>query len=112
MIVVVFRSKLGPQAGADYSEMAVEMLARAKTMPGFLEFKSFKADDGEKVSLVYWEDEETMRAWRHDVRHREAQRLGRDRWYDAYRIEVAHVERTKQFTRETPSPDPGRPPTI
>jgi heme-degrading monooxygenase HmoA len=107
MIVVVFRSKLGPEAGADYGEMAVEMLARAKTMPGFLEFKSFKAEDGERVSLVYWEDEDTMRAWRNDPRHREAQRLGRERWYDAYRIEVAHVERTKQFTREPAHPAAG-----
>ncbi|HEY6358356.1 MAG TPA: antibiotic biosynthesis monooxygenase [Vicinamibacterales bacterium] len=100
MVVVVFRSRLVADAGADYSEMAAEMLARAKTMPGFLEFKSFKADDGEKVSLVYWQDEETMRVWRHDPRHRDAQHLGRDRWYQSYRIEVAHVDRSKTFDRD------------
>lgn len=97
MIVAVFRSRLSAAAGADYSEMAVEMLARAKTMPGFVEFKSFRADDGEKVSLVYWEDEETLAAWRQDVRHREAQRQGREKWYDSYRIDIAQVIRTKTF---------------
>jgi len=102
MVVVVFRSTLGPHAGADYSEMAAEMLARAKTMPGFVEFKSFKADDGERLSLVYWEDAETLRTWREDVRHREAQRIGRERWYDSFRIDVAHIERSKRFTRDAP----------
>lgn len=102
MVVVVFRSRLGPQAGTDYSEMAAEMLARAKTMPGFVEFKSFKAEDGERLSLVYWQDEETLRAWREDWRHREAQRIGRDRWYDYYQIDVAHIERSRRFTRDTP----------
>lgn len=76
------------------------MLARAKTMPGFIEFKSFKADDGERLSLVYWEDDETLRAWRNDIRHVEAQRAGRDRWYDYYRIDVAHIERSSRFLRE------------
>src|SRR5579872_2977217 len=99
MIMVAFRSRLSAAAGADYSAMAAEMFARAKTMPGFIEFKSFRADDGEKVSLVYWEDEETLRAWRQDERHREAQHLGREKWYDAYRIDVAQVIRSKTFHR-------------
>jgi heme-degrading monooxygenase HmoA len=99
MIVVLFRSRLGPAAGSDYSEMAAEMLERAKTMPGFVEFKTFRHDDGERVSLVYWQDEETMKAWREDSRHRVAQRLGREKWYDAYRIEVAEIRRERTFAR-------------
>ncbi len=47
------------------------MLATAEEMPGFVEFKSFKADDGERVSLVYWQDHETMAAWRNHPRHRD-----------------------------------------
>lgn len=100
MIMVAFRSRLSAAAGQDYGDMGAEMLALAKTMPGFIEFKSFRADDGEKVSLVYWEDEETLRAWRQHVRHREAQHLGREKWYDSYRIDVAQVIRSKTFTRE------------
>ncbi|HVO98590.1 MAG TPA: antibiotic biosynthesis monooxygenase [Bryobacteraceae bacterium] len=99
MVVVVFRSRLSAEAGADYSEMAAEMLATAKEMPGFVEFKSFKADDGERVSLVYWQDQETMAAWRSHPRHRIAQNQGRAKWYSEYRIEVAEVVRGNKFER-------------
>ncbi len=49
MVIVLFRSRLNEAAGADYSAMAEEMLARAKTYPGFIDFKTFKADDGEHL---------------------------------------------------------------
>lgn len=100
MIVVVFRSRLSPEAGDDYSQMAAEMLATAREMPGFVEFKSFKADDGERVSLVYWQDQETMAAWRNHPRHRIAQQNGRSKWYQSYRIEVAEVQRDGRFERQ------------
>ena len=47
MVVVVFRSRLGAEAGTDYSDMASEMVARAKTMPGFLESKWRTSSGGE-----------------------------------------------------------------
>ena len=100
MIVVLFRSRLTAQAGADYSEMAGEMLETAKTMPGFLDFKSFKADDGERISIVWWQDEETMAAWRAHARHLAAQKSGREKWYEYYKIEVAEVVRASAFERQ------------
>jgi heme-degrading monooxygenase HmoA len=99
MVVVVFRSRLSAEAGDDYSDMAVEMLATAQEMPGFVEFKSFKSDDGERVSLVYWQDHETMAAWRNHPRHRVAQSNGRSKWYASYRIEIADIARANKFER-------------
>ena len=99
MIVVLFRSRLTAAAvAAGYSEMADEMEARARTMPGFVDFKSFKADDGERLSIAWWQDEETLTVWREDVRHRVAQRLGRETFYEYFKIEVAHVVRDRVFT--------------
>jgi heme-degrading monooxygenase HmoA len=99
MVIVLFRSRLTDAAGTDYSEMAAEMLARAKTYPGFIDFKSFKADDGERLSVVRWESEELLRPWREDERHRVAQRAGRERWYENYHIEVAELLRSRDFER-------------
>ncbi len=79
--------------------MAAEMLATAQDMPGFVEFKSFKADDGERVSLVYWQDHETMAAWRNHPRHRVAQANGRAKWYSTFRLEVADIARETRFER-------------
>jgi heme-degrading monooxygenase HmoA len=99
MVIVLFRSRLTQAAGADYAAMAEEMVARARTMPGFVEFKHYGADDGERLAVIHWESEETMRAWAADVRHREAQRLGRERWYQWFAIEVAQVVRAYDFER-------------
>jgi heme-degrading monooxygenase HmoA len=99
MVVVVFRSRLSAEAGDDYSEMAAEMLSTAEEMPGFVEFKSFKSDDGERVSLVYWQDHETMAAWRNHPRHRIAQNSGRSKWYASFRLEVADIVRETKFAR-------------
>lgn len=101
MVVVVFRSRLVAEVGDDYSEMAAEMLATAKEMPGFVEFKSFKAEDGERLSLVYWQDHETLAAWRNHPRHRIAQNTGRAKWYANFKLEVADVLRESKFERPT-----------
>jgi len=100
MIVVLFRSKLSASAAADgYAEMAEEMEALARQMPGFVDVKAFKADDGERLTIVWWKDEETLQGWRQQVRHRMAQRLGREKWYEYYKIDVAQVVRQNAFER-------------
>jgi heme-degrading monooxygenase HmoA len=97
MIIVLFRSRLKADAGEDYSQMAGEMYNLAKSMPGFVDFKSYKADDGERISIVKWTDQESMALWRNHPRHQEAQRLGREKWYASYEIEVAEVVRASSF---------------
>jgi len=77
--------------------MATEMLETARGMPGFVDFKSFQAEDGERLSVVWWQDEETMKGWRNHPRHLVAQKAGREQWYERYRIEVAEVKRDAIF---------------
>ena len=109
MVIVLFRSRLTDTAHEEgYPDMAVEMLERAKTMPGFVDFRSYKADDGERLSVVWWRDEETLARWREDVRHLVAQRLGREKWYESYSIEVAHVVRSRAFDRQAQQDSTGR----
>ena len=103
MIVVLFRSKLVDSPDG-YDEMSEEMEALAKTMPGFIDVKGYRADDGERLTVVRWENEETMRQWREHVRHRVAQRMGREKWYAYYKMEVAEVVREKEFERATDAP--------
>ncbi len=99
MVLVLFRSKLTAHASDDYKAMADEMLARARTMSGFIDFKTFGADDGERLSVIRWESQDSMRAWTDDMRHVVAQRLGREKWYEYFRVEVAEVVRSYGFDR-------------
>ena len=103
MIVTLFRSHLSADAGADYRAMDDAMLERARATPGFVAIKSYVADDGEHLSVVWWKDAETLELWRNDPRHLDAKRLGRERWYQDFRIEVAEVLWSSEFARDTPA---------
>jgi heme-degrading monooxygenase HmoA len=99
MVLVLFRSRLHPAAGDDYHEMAAEMLATAQGMPGFIDFKSYQAEDGERLSVIRWQSLETMAQWRDHPRHKIAQQAGRESWYQSYRIEAAELVREAAFDR-------------
>ena len=98
-VVTVFRSRLRPDAGPEYAAWAARMLEIARGMPGFVDFKTFQAEDGERVSVIAFDSLEAQRAWGEHPEHRAAQRLGRERFYDSYDIQVAEVVRTSRFTR-------------
>ena len=99
MVVVLFRSVLREAAGADYDAMAADMLARARAMPGFIDFASFATPGGEHLSVIHFESQEALRAWSDDLRHAVAQQLGRDKWYESFHVEVAEVVRSYDFRR-------------
>ena len=97
MVIILFRSKLSSAAGADYATMNAELEEYVKTMPGFLEVKGFTAADGERLTVVWWKDKETLRLWEKDARHVTAKKTGRRLWYDYYKMEVAEVFRQSDF---------------
>ncbi len=96
-IVTVFRSRLKPESGPEYHETAERMLDLARSMPGFVDFKAFEADDGERVSVITFASMETHRAWREHPEHRAAQRAGRERFYASYDISVSEVVGENHF---------------
>lgn len=95
-IVTVFRSRLRPGAAEEYGELAARMEARARAMPGLLDFKTFVADDGERVSIVVFDSWANHEAWRTDEEHRRAQARGRSTLYESYTIQVARELRHRQ----------------
>lgn len=93
MVVVVFRARLKPEIGKDYQETGARMLALAETMPGFVSYREYASTDGEELAVVEFASHETVAAWRAHPEHREAQRLGRERWYAEFRITVCDAVR-------------------
>jgi heme-degrading monooxygenase HmoA len=104
MIVTVFRSRLKPGVREEYVALVERMAALAKTMPGYISHKGFFADDGERVTIVEFEDEDGMRAWRTNPEHRAAQRLAREKYYTEYRVQVCTLDRDSHFTAEPATP--------
>ena len=107
MLVILFRSKLTPEAGADYQSMGEQMFEHARNQPGFVDYKEYTSEDGERLTVVRWRDEATLEQWRNDARHRAAKTLGRERWYERYHIEVAKVFHEAKFDRSALTTTPG-----
>jgi heme-degrading monooxygenase HmoA len=103
-VLTIFRSRLRPEAHAEYEPVAARMDELAATMPGFLGIKTFQAADGERVSIVEFASAAEALAWRNHPEHREAQRLGRERFYAAYDVIVCTPLRRYTFPDPLPSP--------
>ena len=98
-ILTVFRSRLRPDAATrGYFELADEMERRARAMPGFVEFKTFTADDGERVSIVIFDGIDHHDRWRDDLAHRAAQQRGISEFYAEYEITVGEIVRQHTHT--------------
>lgn len=74
-----------------YAAMAERMLALAAQQSGFLGVESARSDVG--VTVSYWADLESIKRWKANAEHLEAQRLGKERWYSAFKTRIAKVER-------------------
>lgn len=74
-----------------YGAMAERMLTLAAAQPGFLGVES--AREGLGITVSYWDSLEAIRNWKQNAEHREAQRLGHERWYSSFRIRIAKVEK-------------------
>jgi heme-degrading monooxygenase HmoA len=93
MIVTVFRSRLVPEAQNEYSQWAQRMSALAAATPGHVSHKAFVAEDGERLTLVEFESEESQRAWAVHPEHVQAKKLGRQRFFAEYRVQICRVIR-------------------
>jgi len=100
MIVTVFRSRLDPDHADEYEGLAEEIYGLGTSMPGFVSIKTFLAEDGERLTVVEFESEEALDAWRRHPRHREAQQLGRQRLYLEYSIQTCRILREARFQRD------------
>ena len=94
---VIFTAIHNVALGDNYAETAARMLALAAEQPGFLGVDM--ANEEIDITVSYWADEESIAAWKCNAEHATAQDEGKARWYDAFEIRVARVERAYGFTR-------------
>ncbi|HRO27875.1 MAG TPA: antibiotic biosynthesis monooxygenase [Luteimonas sp.] len=87
---VIFSSQRTPGDNG-YAQMAERMVQLAAEQPGFLGIESVREALG--ITVSYWDSLESIRDWKRNAEHLDAQRLGRDRWYAGFRVRVAKVER-------------------
>jgi heme-degrading monooxygenase HmoA len=91
MIVVIFKARIRA-LDDDYARVAARLRELALSEFGCIEFQAVSEGENE-VALSYWPDEASIQRWRAHPEHREAQRLGRERWYASYSVQIGRIER-------------------
>lgn len=98
MILTIFRSRINEEAQDEYKSLSPQILAIAKTMPGFISHKTYVAEDGERLSIVAFEDEQSQRDWALNAEHISAKEQGRARFYTEYVVQICNVVRESRFS--------------
>ncbi len=97
---VIFTSQRTEDAADDYADTAERMETLAKDQDGCLGFESARDDSGLGITVSYWKDLDAIRMFREDVEHAEAQRSGRERFYQRYAVRISRVERDYEWCRD------------
>lgn len=92
---VIFTS-LRTDVEEGYAETSEKMIAMAAEQPGFLGVESAREDVG--ITVSYWADLESIKAWKAVAEHRQAQSMGRQKWYAAFKTRICKVERDYGLT--------------
>ena len=83
-VAVMFVTRLKPEAYDDgYEQTSDRMVELVKEQPGFLGAESARGDDGFGITISYWKDDHSVRAWRENPEHAIAMQKATG-WYDVY----------------------------
>jgi heme-degrading monooxygenase HmoA len=91
MYVVIFRARPGA-IDQQYTQTAASLRELALSSFGCLDFISVMEGDQE-VALSYWPDEASIQKWKAHAEHVVAQKLGREKWYASYIVQIAEIKR-------------------
>ena len=94
---VIFTAQRSLSGNDIYDITADRMVLLARRQPGFLGVESVRGDDGIGITVSYWVDRDAIANWRQQAEHLAAQALGRQEFYDWYRVRVAEVVAERAF---------------
>jgi heme-degrading monooxygenase HmoA len=99
VIFVSQRSAIDPEG---YAQAANQMAEAAARFPGYLGAHSARGEDGLGITVSYWADDQSARAWKADADHSSVRERGRAGWYDWYELIVAKVDRAYDWKAGPP----------
>ncbi|HXV08944.1 MAG TPA: antibiotic biosynthesis monooxygenase [Burkholderiales bacterium] len=110
MIAVIFEVWPAEGRAAEYFDLAAALKTELQRIDGFISIERFESltTRGKYLSLSFWRDEESVRAWRNVEAHRAAQAKGRGGVFADYRLRVASVVRDYGLTERSEAPRDSR----
>ncbi len=97
-VFVIFRLHMREGADAEaYRATSRRMHELVERWPGFISLKEYTGEDGEVIDIARFADEASLEAWRKNPEHLEAQRRGREEFYDRFEIQAARIIRDYEY---------------
>ncbi|WP_120511759.1 antibiotic biosynthesis monooxygenase family protein [Photobacterium salinisoli] len=95
MIAVLFETTAVPEKQDRYFELAEQLKPLLSHAEGFISVERFQSiSNPEKfLSLSWWENEEAILQWKHNMLHRSAQQEGKGSIFSFYQIQVLSLIR-------------------
>ncbi|MEO7175183.1 MAG: antibiotic biosynthesis monooxygenase [Saprospiraceae bacterium] len=87
---VIFTS-IKNEDDSGYDMTSERMHELSKQQPGYLGIESARNELG--ITVSYWDSLESIKAWKENMAHLGAQRMGKEKWYADYRVRICKVER-------------------
>ena len=94
---VIFTLVRTPNDPEGYAAASAEMWQLVREQPGYLAMDSVYGPDRKGIVVAYFSNEEAMREWKANTKHRAVQKMGREKWYETYRIRIGKIERDNTF---------------
>ena len=92
MYAVIFTAEIA-SVDREYSDMAARMRELAMSEYGCTGFTSC-TEGSREIAVSYWQSEAQISHWKRNAEHLAAQHLGRNKWYESYRVEVVEMVRS------------------
>ncbi|MCP3381640.1 antibiotic biosynthesis monooxygenase [Bradyrhizobium sp. CCGUVB4N] len=93
-VIVIGDLKLRDGASGDaYDRLGERMYEIVSGLPGFQSVKSFKADDGEEITVFRFASEQALEGWRTHPEHIEAMKRGHAEFYASGFLQICKVVR-------------------
>ncbi len=95
MYAVIFEVEVKSSGKEEYLAIASKLKEQLVKIDGFISIERFQSlvNDGKILSLSFWENEESIRNWKANFDHMQAQAKGRENLFKDYHIRIAKVER-------------------
>jgi heme-degrading monooxygenase HmoA len=110
MIAVIFEVWPADGRKDDYLNLAAALRAELDAADGFISVERFQSltEPAKLLSLSFWRDEEAVKAWRNNQRHRATQAAGRAGIFADYRLRIGAVIRNYGMNDRAEAPADSR----
>ncbi len=76
-----------------YLEMDELVYAEVENVPGYIRHEGTRQADGFGIHISYWKDLESIENWRENSLHKQAKKMGQEKWYESFKTRICKVEK-------------------